>query len=236
MTELKIADETRYREISAGLERVRARIDAVADHPVSLLPVTKFHPISDILILHELGVKEVGENREQEAREKHQAFPQMNYHMIGQIQRKKINSIARWAHVVQSVDSVDIAIGLNRGVELAIERGDRPDGPLNVFVQLSLDGDPDRGGCAAENLDELVTVATEQRYLRLDGLMCVPPVDTDPAAGFATAREIKEGLEKQLGRVLQFSAGMSHDLEIAIKNGSTLVRVGTDILGNRPLA
>ena len=232
---------SRRDEIAAGLAQVTARIDAAVaaagrSSEVQLLPVTKFHPVTDVEILYELGIREVGENREQEARSKHEVFAQMGYHMIGQIQSKKVNSVARWAHAVESVDSVALAEALDRGVGLAIERGDRPEAPLGVFVQLSLDGDPDRGGCPEPEIGLLAETVGACAHLRLDGLMCVPPVGADPDASYAAAHAVVMGLEKQMGHELQFSAGMSHDLEFAIAHGATIVRVGTDILGPRPLA
>ena len=113
----------RREELRAGLERTRAEIRGFAatyDRPVpQLLPVTKFHPTEDIALLGELGITDVAENREQEARAKAEALPEIRFHMIGQIQTKKANHVARWAHSVHSLDSEKLARALDRGVALA---------------------------------------------------------------------------------------------------------------------
>ncbi|MDU0478058.1 YggS family pyridoxal phosphate-dependent enzyme [Staphylococcus chromogenes] len=232
---------TRKDELAANLAAVRELIDVATakagreQGSVALLPVTKFHPAADIALLAELGVIEVAENREQEAREKAAALPQVKIHMIGQIQTKKANSVARWAHAVHSVDSVKLALALDRGVALAIERNDRAPGPLTCFVQLSLDGDASRGGCSLDGIDELADVVDKAEHLQLAGVMCVPPLGVDPNEAFAQAAGVVSRLAKRYGRHLEFSAGMSGDLAAAIANGSTMVRVGTAILGPRPL-
>ncbi|NLF90750.1 MAG: YggS family pyridoxal phosphate enzyme, partial [Corynebacterium marinum] len=141
-----MAAVTRTDELRANLADVRARIDAAATAAgrdaadVRLLPVTKFHPASDVEILVELGAPDVAENREQEARGKAAEVPAARVHMIGQIQTKKANSVARWAASVHSVDSVRLAQALDRGMALALERGERSDSPLPVYLQLSADG------------------------------------------------------------------------------------------------
>lgn len=227
-------------EIAAGLKKVRGRIAeamSAADRTdeVRLLPVTKFHPAEDIAILHTLGIDAVGENRDQEAKKKAAEFPSMAFHMLGQIQTKKANSVARWATAVQSLDSLTLVQALDRGMQLALDRGDRTTDTLDVYLQLSLDGDTARGGAVAEDIPALADAVAETEHLRLAGLMCVPPVDSDEQRAFSTALAVKQDLDKRVSETLEFSAGMSADLEVAIENGSTLVRVGTDILGPRPI-
>ncbi|ALC06333.1 UPF0001-like protein [Corynebacterium deserti GIMN1.010] len=232
----------RREELQVNLHRVKARIDETVhrcsrpEGSVTLLPVTKFHPVEDVEILYDLGVRAAGENREQEARAKAEQLPDMDFHMIGQIQSKKANSIARWAAAVHSIDSEKIALALNRGVALAVQRNDRTNPILPSFIQLSLDGDPNRGGTPLEQVTALAETIEEATHLRFDGLMCVPPLGWDPETAFSQARGILSGLEEHFDRSLEFSAGMSGDLVEAIKHGSTIVRVGTEILGNRPLA
>lgn len=199
---------------------------------VRLLPVTKFHPASDIALLAELGVDAVGENREQEARDKAAELPDMAFHMIGQVQTKKANSVARWAAACHAVDSQKLIDGLSRGMELALERGDRTSEDLDCFIQLSADGDTARGGALREDVPALADAITNAPHLRLAGLMVVPPIGADAYEVFTQAK----GLLDTLGDGLDLSAGMSGDLEEAIAAGSTIVRVGTDILGERPLA
>ena len=155
-------------ELAANLQRVREQIgEAVeaAGRPagsVRLIPVSKFHPVTDIVALGELGelgVDLVGENREQEARAKAEELAQagsaVRIAMIGQIQSKKANAVARWAAEVHSVDSVKLASGLDRGMELALGRGDRTTTLLRCLVQVSDDGDTARGGVAYGGLDEV---------------------------------------------------------------------------------
>lgn len=236
-----MAAVNRLEELRGNLAAVRARIDAAATAAgrdpgdIRLLPVTKFHPASDVELLVELGAADVAENREQEARGKAAEVPAARIHMIGQIQTKKANSVARWAASVHSVDSVRLAQALDRGVGLAVERGERQADELPVYLQLSADGDPARGGVPEGDLDELVDVVEAAGHLRLDGLMVVPPLGADPAEVFARARRLADELAGRLGRPMELSAGMSGDLEDAVARGSNIVRVGTGVLGARPL-
>nr|WP_304503686.1 YggS family pyridoxal phosphate-dependent enzyme [Corynebacterium lemuris] len=224
-----------------NLAAVRARIDAAAEaagrdpQEIRLLPVTKFHPAADLRLLVELGAADVAENREQEARGKAAEVPEARIHMIGQVQTKKANSVARWAASVHSVDSVRLAQALDRGMALALERGDRTTDVLPVYLQLSADGDPARGGVLEEDLDELVQVVEEAEHLELAGLMVVPPLDSAAGEVFDRARRLCGKIAEQTGRPMELSAGMSGDLEEAVARGSNVVRVGTGVLGARPL-
>lgn len=232
---------TRKQDLQDSLARVKERIDAAtadagrAPDSVTLLPVTKYHPVADIRALHELGITAVGENREQEARAKQADFPAMDFHMIGQIQTKKANAVARWASAVHSVDSVRLAEALDRGVGLALERGDRNAGVFPCFIQLSLDGDTARGGVSTMELMQVAEAIESATHLDLAGLMCVPPIGWETEKSFSQARGVLAGMEQYFDRSLEFSAGMSGDLAEAIRHGSTIVRVGTEILGPRPL-
>jgi PLP dependent protein len=236
-----VAAVTRLEELRSNLAAVRARIDAAAEaagrdpQDIRLLPVTKFHPASDLRLLVELGAADVAENREQEAREKAAEVPEARIHMIGQIQTKKANSVARWAASVHSVDSVRLAQALDRGMALALERGDRTTALMPVYLQLSADGDPSRGGVPEEDLDELVRAVEEAEHLQLAGLMVVPPLDSAPGEVFDRARQLCGKLAEQTDRPMELSAGMSGDLEEAVARGSNVVRVGTGVLGARPL-
>ncbi|WJY68394.1 YggS family pyridoxal phosphate-dependent enzyme [Corynebacterium auris] len=236
---------SRTDEIAARLKAVRERIAAAEAQAgrepgsVRLVPVSKFHPVEDIEILAGLGIDLVGENREQEARAKAEHLAQggvdVGIAMIGQIQSKKANSVARWASQVHSVDSVKLARGLERGMALALERGDRESGVLPCLVQLSADGDEARGGVPAGGVDEVVAAVAESEHLRFAGFMVVPPLDADPVPVFTRAREITDAHAASLGRDLVLSAGMSGDFEKAIACGSDIVRVGTGVLGPRPV-
>ena len=224
----------RAQEIADNLASVRRRI-AVAGG-ADLLPITKFHPAEDVALLAQLGVSAVGENREQEARDKHATLADvgLQFHMVGQVQTKKANSVARWAAAVHTVDSLKLLQALDRGAGLALERGDR-EVPLPVLLQFSADGDPQRGGAVESDIDELADAVAAAENLELRGLMTVPPLEADPAAVFARGRQLVERIADRVMGAPVYSAGMSGDLEIAIAEGSTLVRVGTDIMGARPV-
>lgn len=232
---------TRKEQLAQNLQAVRHAIDEAAvaagrePSEVQLLPVTKYHPVSDLALLHDLGVRAVAENREQEARDKAAQLPELDFHMIGQIQTKKANSVARWAACVHSVDSVKLVHALDRGMELALERGDRTSEVLPCLIQLSLDGDIQRGGVEAAGVPELAEEIEKAEHLRLAGLMCVPPLGKEARAMFALAARVREQLSAAYRRPMEFSAGMSRDLGDAIACGSTMVRVGTAILGSRQL-
>ena len=225
-----------------NLEKVTQQIhdaERAAGRPegsVRLLPVTKFHPVERIIELAEAGITLVGENREQEARAKAEALDgRCQIAMIGQIQSKKANSVARWAAQVHSLDSVKLAHGLDRGMALALERGDRTTDTLPCLIQLSDDGDTARGGASYDDVPEIIEAVENSEHLRLDGFMVVPPLDADPEAVFRRARALVDDTSAHLGRDLILSAGMSGDFETAIACGSDLVRVGTALLGPRPV-
>ena len=229
---------TRKQQLQENLERTRADIAEIAKNAgrpaPELLPVTKFHPAVDVALLAELGITDVAENREQEARAKAAELPQMCFHMIGQIQTKKANHVARWAQSVHSLDTEKLARALDRGVGNALQAGER-EGKLPVFIQLSHDGDTARGGVAYADVDELVGVVEDLDNLELRGFMVVPPLDADPVEVFARVRKLCDEVSGRLGRKLLMSAGMSADMAVAIAAGSDIVRVGTGIMGPRPL-
>lgn len=240
--------EERRQEIAAKLNELRAAVAAAEQvagrepGSVDILPVTKFHPTSDVAILGELGVELVGENREQEARGKAEELAEagvdIRFAMIGQIQSKKANAVARWASEVHSVDSVKLAGGLDRGMELALERGDRTTRTLPCLIQLSFDDDVSRGGVPhddAELVAEVAAAVDGAEHLLFDGFMVVPPREADPGEVFAASKSICDSYAEKLGRDLRLSAGMSGDFEEAIAHGSTVVRVGTGLLGPRPV-
>lgn len=228
----------RKEELAAELQRTREQISEFAekfDRAVpQLLPVTKFYPAVDIKLLHELGIEDVGENREQEARAKAAELPMVRFHMIGQIQSKKANHVARWASSVHSLDSVKLANGLERGVGLAKDRGQRSSN-LPVFIQYSADADTQRGGAAPRDIPELVEVVEEAEHLDLAGFMVVPPLAADAREVFERVRSLCDDYANRLRRDLLLSAGMSADLESAIAAGTDIVRVGTGIMGPRPV-
>jgi pyridoxal phosphate enzyme (YggS family) len=240
---------SRQEQLAHNLAAVRCRIDDAAAAAgrnaaeIELLPVTKFFPASDVAILSRLGCRSFAESREQEAAAKTAEVAALvaesvRWHMVGQIQRNKARSIAGWAYAAHSVDSTRVVAALDRAVAAALDEGRRTE-PLRVYVQVSLDGDATRGGVDArrpELVDEVCDTADSAQGLSLVGLMAIPPLTADPDEAFAR-------LETEHLRVLTshpeatgLSAGMSDDLEAAVKHGSTCVRVGTALLGPRPLS
>lgn len=236
-------------ELADALSALRARIASAADaagrnaDEIELLPITKFFPASDVLILRRLGCLAFGESREQEASNKSAevgavlgAEP-IRWHMVGRIQRNKARSVAGWAYAVHSVDNADVIAALDRAVTEALEQGRRAD-PLRVYLQLSLDGDVSRGGVdigRPDSVDELCAAVAAADGLEFVGLMAIPPLDADPDEAFARLHEERERVQEAYEQPLGLSAGMSSDLESAVKHGSTCVRVGTALMGQRPL-
>ena len=224
----------RRAELAASLAAVHARIDtAMADagrtDPVSLVVVTKLFPASDVDLLAGLGVTDIGENRDQEASAKvarlaHREL--LTVHFIGQLQSNKAASVAHYADVVQSVDRAKVARALDRAAGAAGR-------VLDVTVQVSLDPTPGRGGVAPDEAAALADLVAASPALRLRGVMAVAPLGVDPRPAFARLREVGDGIRTSHPGATWVSAGMSGDLEAAVAEGATHLRVGSAILGSR---
>ncbi|WP_433550864.1 YggS family pyridoxal phosphate-dependent enzyme [Micromonospora zamorensis] len=233
----------RHAEIAAGLAQVRSRIaDACAQAgrdraDITMIAVTKTYPASDVLALAGLGVTDMGENRDQEAAGKAAEVAAVGvrprWHFIGQLQRNKARSVVRYADVVQSVDSVRLARAL------ANAAADR-EVPLDVMVQVSIDGDAARGGAlpgsadAGAGLEPVAEAVADAPGLRLVGLMAVAPLGWEPDRAFAQLAEVAGVFRTVHPGATELSAGMSGDFDIAIRYGATHVRVGSALLGMRP--
>jgi pyridoxal phosphate enzyme (YggS family) len=241
----------RESELARALASVRSRLAAAADaagrnvDEIELLPITKFFPATDVAILVRLGCRSIGESREQEASAKvgelaqllGPAAQEVHWHMVGQIQRNKARRLARWAHTAHSVSSSRLVTTLDRAVGAALAEGHRRK-PLRVYVQVSLDGDVSRGGvdiAAPGAVDEICAQVEASGTLELTGLMGIPPLDWDPDKAFARLQAEHRRVLESHPNAVGLSAGMSDDFEIAVKHGSTCVRVGTALLGPRPL-
>lgn len=236
----------RRAELAEGLHGVRERIAEAcraADRDpvqVRLLPVTKTFPASDAALLTDLGLTDFGENRVQEAEQKTAELAGLRpdaparWHMVGRLQRNKARSVAGWAHQVQSVDSARLAESLRKAVGAALAAGERSE-PLDVLLQVRLDEQPGRGGCAPEELAELAEGVARTSEIRLCGLMAVAPLGEDPEPAFARLAGIAERFRAEHPNATVLSAGMSGDLALAVSYGSTCVRVGTALLGHRRL-
>ncbi len=236
-------------ELADALARLRERLQRAADaagrksDEIELLPITKFFPASDVLILTGLGCHAFGESREQEAAAKWAECNSVGlsepirWHMVGRIQRNKARSIASWAYAAHSVDSARLVTALDRACGGALSDGGRPE-PLQVYIQISLDGDVARGGVdigRPDQVDELCALAQSSEALQFVGLMGIPPLGSDPEDAFARLYGELQRVQANYQHRLDLSAGMSGDLEAAVKHGSTCVRVGTALMGQRPL-
>ncbi len=215
--------EQRLRDACAAAGRDRAEVTLVA--------VTKAFPASDVALLAELGVADVGENRDQEARAKRAEVPAaLRWHHVGQVQRNKVRSIGRYADVVHSVDRAELVPAF------AVSAGSR-ERPLDVLVQVNLAPDlsaaAHRGGADQAGVLDLAEMVVAQNSLRLRGVMAVSPREADPDDAFARLATIAADLRAACPGAGWISAGMSGDLEHAVRHGATHVRVGTALLGER---
>ena len=203
---------------------------------VTLVVVTKYFPASDVLLLHQLGVRHFGENRDQEASEKFREVRRalseaggddLTLHFIGQLQSNKAAHVAGYADVVESVDRAKLVSPLAKGAHAADRR-------LEVLVQVSLDGATSRGGVLPHDADTLADAVAAAGGLELRGVMAVAPLGADPDEAFARLHDVADGIRARHPRADWISAGMSADLEAALRHGATHLRVGTAILGSRP--
>jgi PLP dependent protein len=238
---------TRADELARRLGAVRERIAAAcaaagrAPGEVALLAVTKTVPAADVAALLDLGLTAFGENRVQEATAKVAAVAALRpaasprWHLVGALQRNKAAAAVRWADRVESVDSARLADALDRAARREQDTGGRA-GPLPVLLQYSVDGDPARGGAARPDLLPLAEHVAGCAGLQLRGLMAVAPLGADPDAAMADVASAARALRRRFPQATTLSAGMSGDLEAAIRHGSTVVRVGTALVGDRPLA
>ncbi len=213
---------SRIEEISENLQIVRSKIAAVADHPVTLIAVTKTFPVSDAEILKQLGVEDFGENRDSEGSEKSVAV-EGRWHFQGQIQSNKLKSITSWASVIHSLDDP-------RHFDLIEKVATHP---LMIFLQVSLDGAHHRGGAGVEQLYQLAEKVSASSTHTLAGLMSVPPLGVDPNEAYSHLALIRNEFLKRFPAATSLSAGMSGDYEVAISHGATHVHVGSSILGSR---
>lgn len=224
-------------EIVAGLEAARRRISAAESAAgrepggVELVVVTKTHPADEVAVLADLGVQHVGENRDQEASAKAEqlAGRSLVWHFIGQLQSNKVRSVVRYADVVESVDRPKLVAALSKAA-LSV----RPDHPVRCLVQVCLDDQPGRGGALPDDVPAMADQIAAAPGLELDGVMAVAPLGADPDEAFARLRVVAETVGAAHPGATTVSAGMSGDLEAAVRHGATQVRLGSVVLGYRP--
>jgi PLP dependent protein len=227
-------------DLEENLRAVRARIEAAAraagrdPASVALLAISKTWPAEDVRALAALGQRDFGENRAQELLDKSAHLPDVDlrWHFVGQLQRNKAAAVARLGAVVHSVDRESLARVLDRV-------GQERDRPVQVFVQVDLGGQEGelgaRGGAAPDDVPALADLVAGAAGLSLCGLMAVAPRGADPAPAFERLAALAARVRADHPAAVDLSAGMSGDLEAAVAAGSTLVRVGTAIFGDRHL-
>jgi PLP dependent protein len=191
---------------------------------ITTIVVTKFQPASLVRELAALGVRNVGENRHQEAQAKAEELADLDlaWHFVGQLQSKKARQVRRYARVIHSIDREALVDALAEGE------------PVDCFVQLNLTDDPARGGVALTGLEPLVEKVLAAPGLRLLGVMAVAPLEVEPRRAFADVRAASQRVQTLAPAATAISAGMSQDFADAIAEGATHLRIGTAITGNRP--
>jgi PLP dependent protein len=227
-------NSARRDELAVRLAAVRQRISAACEAAgrdvgdITLIAVTKTHPVSDVRLLAALGVRDVGENRDAEAAPKAAqcADLSLTWHFIGQLQTNKCASVVRYATVVHSVDRMRLI----RALGMAARRAGRV---IDCLVEVSLDGDPARGGAPEAEVPALAEALAAEGGLVLRGVMAIAPLGTAPDRAFAKLRESAELVRAVSPAATVISAGMSADLEAAITAGATHLRIGTALLGDR---
>jgi pyridoxal phosphate enzyme (YggS family) len=226
-------------ELRDNLRLVRERIEKAceaagrAPDEVTLVAITKTFPVSDVRALTALGVRDVGENREQELKVKAPECPDATWHFVGQLQSKKARSVVRYASAVHSVDRSSLVTALSKAA-VAEER------TVRCLLQVSLASYGSAEAAArARRLEpsavpELAGEVAAADGLELGGVMAVAPLGSDPDEAFAGLHEVASRLRSEHPGADWISAGMTGDLDAAIRQGATHVRLGRALLGTRP--
>ena len=219
-------DDERRAELAESLGEVRQRLAdacAAAGRPVAdvqLLAVTKTFPARDVALLTDLGLVSFAENREQEARPKVAELAELRpeaaarWHMVGQLQRNKARSVARWADVVESADSPRLVAALAGAVRNALDAGERTR-PLEILVQVNLDEAAGRGGCPAAEVPALADDIAARSELRLRGVMAVAPQTTPPGVAFDTLSTISARVRRDHPEAGEISACLLYTSDAA---------------------
>lgn len=193
---------------------------------ITTIVVTKFQPASLVEALASLGVRDVGENRHQEAQAKAHELSHLDltWHFVGQLQSKKSKQVRSYARVIHSVDRPALLSALASSESV-----------VDCFLQVNLTDNPERGGVSPSDLPALAEQAVGTEGLSLLGLMAVAPLDVEPRRAFATVRQLSESIQGIAPHATSLSMGMSQDFAEALAEGATHLRIGTAITGNRPL-
>jgi len=215
----------RLEEVRAGIVAAAAEAGRKVDD-ITMIVVTKFYPASLVRELYALGVREVGENRHQEAQAKAAELADLDvgWNFIGQLQSKKAKQVRAYAHSVHSLDRASVIEALGSSDGTTIE----------CFVQLNLTDDPGRGGVQPAELERTTELVLATPGLELLGVMAVAPVGEEPRPAFVRVREASERMQRLAPGAHYISTGMSGDYREAILEGATHLRIGSAITGNRP--
>jgi pyridoxal phosphate enzyme (YggS family) len=226
----------RLAELTTNLAAVRSTIASAcaaagrSPAEVQLVAVTKTFPASDVMLLNQLGVADIGENKDQEATPKVAACAaaglDVRWHFVGQLQVNKAASVAKYAYMVHSVDRLRLVDALGRRAAAAGRQ-------VRCLVQVSLDAEPGRGGAEPDQVLDLADAIAGHDGLALGGVMAVAPLGQPARPAYARLRQIAEMVRGAHPGAQLISAGMSGDLGDAIAEGSTHVRIGTALLGGR---
>ena len=214
--------DERLLEVRGWIEDA-TRLAGRRSEDVTLIVVTKFHPVELLRELAALSVHDFGENRHQEARDKAAELPDERWHFVGQLQGKKARQVRAYADVVHSLDRAALVPALADG-----------ESPLDVFLQVNLTQDPARGGARPADVPALAEEIAAASGLRLLGVMAVAPLGEEPRRAFERLARVGEEVRRTVPEATAMSAGMSGDFEDAILSGATHLRIGTAITGPRP--
>ena len=234
---------TETASLSARLDEVRTGISTACtqagrgNDEITLIVVTKFHPAQLVRDLHALGVRDVGENRHQEAERKAAELADLDlrWHFIGQLQSNKARAALEYADVIHSIDRPSLVQALDRAwLERASEQ--ETVDPIASFIQINLTDDPGRGGVNPHNLVAFAEDIAARASFDIQGVMAVAPLDEEPDRAFERVANAAELLRTVVPTATSMSAGMSHDYASAIAHGATHLRIGSAITGNRPVA
>jgi len=227
----------RLADIQSNLEKINIRIAEACSSSkrniseITLIAVTKTYPASDVDLLKQLGIENVGENKDQEAAGKiSQVKEKFSWHFIGQLQSNKAKSVVTYAELIHSVDRLSLAKELQKSASAIAKK-------QKVLIQVDLDQsgpDPSRGGVWPADLAALAQFISQSENLELAGLMSVAPLGENPSEAFQRLAQIRSDFLKNYPKAVILSAGMSDDLEAAIEHGATHLRIGSALLGERP--
>lgn len=220
-------------DLAARLSAVTRRIAAAAARAgrvpssITLLAVSKGFDADVVAAARDAGQVDFGENRVQELQSKAGVLPGVRWHFIGRLQRNKVRDVVGTASLVHSVDRLELAQDLAARAT-STERVQR------ILVQVNAGEDPAKAGCSVSDAPQLVDSVRSLPGLACEGLMTIPAAGSDPRPAFARLRELRDDLRTDFPEVQHLSMGMTHDFEVAVEEGATIVRIGEAVFGPRP--